>query len=202
MAWMWVARILFLPLIIYELLNAVGVLHQTLTFSWWGLVITSIPVWAALEISFAHFKRKGFRFPWWVIIPVMMAVYFDAIGDIMKFYDLFKWWDQVAHATGSIATTFWAGSVVMPLWKTERLASKYRFLFLACFGVTVGVIYEFAEYFQDVIGATHQLGDGFDTVNDLLWDTFGAVSVAALLPHLKLSHHHDRRSHPKTQNHS
>lgn len=198
---MWVARVLFLPLTVFELLNAVGVLHYTLTFSWWGLAITGLPVWIALEVSFYQFKLRGFRFPWWVIIPVILAVFFDAIGDIMKYYDLFKWWDQVAHATGSMATTFWAGAIIMPLWKTERLASKYRFLFLACFGITIGVLYEFLEYFQDIISATHQLGDGMDTANDLLWDTFGSVTVAAILPHLQLNPHHDRRSHPKTQKH-
>lgn len=200
MIWIWVARCFFAPLSVFELLNALGVLHFTLAFTWWGLVITCIPVWVALEVSFYHYQKRQLHFPWWVIVPVILAVYFDALGDIAEFYNNFLWWDQVAHAMGSIAIACWVGAIVLPVWKVDRLSSKYRFLFLMSFSVFLGVVYEMAEYFEDLISSSRRLGDGFDTVNDLLWDTFGAVLVGALLPKLHISTHHDRRSYSKTQN--
>lgn len=196
--WIWIARICLAPLVAYEVLNAVGILHQQLTFTWWGLVVTSIPVWVALEVSHSYFKAKKQSFPWWVVIPVILAVYFDAGGDIIGMYNKFLWWDQVAHAVGSMATTVWIGAVFFPLWKADRLSVKARFLFLVAAGVLIGVVYELAEYLEDVISASNRLGDGPDTGNDLLWDLFGAVLVAAILPKLKIKPHHDRRSHSKT----
>lgn len=198
MFWMWVARIFLVPLAVFELLNALGILHQPLTFTWWGLVVTSLPVWAVLELAHQRLKKIKKNIPWWVIVPVILAAYFDALGDAEGVYNTFYWFDQVAHCTGSMAATAFVGAILFPFWKVHRLSQKVSFIFLVTCGAALGVVYELAEYLEDIISESHRLGDGYDTANDLLWDVFGAVVVAALIPRL-IQNYHDRRNHTSHQ---
>jgi hypothetical protein len=54
------ARILFALLAFFEVLNYVSVLHFTLVYTWLGLIITVIGIWALMEMT--HRKRaRGCR---------------------------------------------------------------------------------------------------------------------------------------------
>lgn len=200
--WIWSTRFLLLFLVAFEFLNLFGILRVPLTFTWWGLIVTSLPVWVIIELCHSKARRTHTPFPEWVLIIIVFAVYVDAVGDILGLYDQFYWWDQVAHVFGTASATAGCGIVLAPMLGLGTLSSKVQFIIIVAFGMLAGTVYELAEYTEDLISQSHRLGDGLDTGNDLLLDLLGAVLVAAILLRLHPRHSYDRRSHPTSPQHS
>lgn len=171
-------RLGFLGWIVFELLNWQGVLHFTLDFTWGGLVLTASVVWIVLEIISGRLKKAtGQPLPWFVLLAAVLSVSVDALGDLRHWYSGYAWYDQLAHAIGGgvagimVFTSIWqlvqAGKVLIPKWLTG--------VFGLSIAVMLGAFYELEEYLEDVITGSHRLGDGFDTANDILMNTIGAI---------------------------
>ncbi|MEK7178151.1 MAG: hypothetical protein AAB721_00615 [Patescibacteria group bacterium] len=178
------SRFLFFALIIFELLNQAGVLHFTLDFTWFGLVITSVIAWLIVE-TISYFLRKSCGYPLagWAMLIAAAAVYQDALGDILRFYGRFGWYDQSAHFLGGAA----AGGLLLVIINNFNRCGKIKLgyigrgifaLFAASF---FGALYELEEYFEDFFTGSHRLGDGPDTANDLFLNLLGALTIILII---------------------
>jgi hypothetical protein len=175
-----ISRVSVGGLVIFELLNQFGFLHFTLNFTWFGLAITSIVVWLMLEICSYFLKKKyGYCLAGWVLALAAAGLYVDALGDILRWYGKYGWYDQLAHVLGGAAcggifffiiyTFIRAGKIKLGLFGQGTFA-----LFSASF---LGVAYELEEYFEDYFTGSKRLGDGPDTANDLFLNIVGALSI-------------------------
>lgn len=107
------------------------------------------------------------------------AVYVDAFGDIFQWYGMYGRYDEFVHFFGG------APCVAGILALISHFASlRYGIPYWLALGASsvIGTLYEGEEYVEDVIrGTSVRLGDGPDTVTDLLAQLIGSVAVLALV---------------------
>ncbi len=92
------ARIVFLGLIFFEFLNVLKIVRLNTQFTWLGLLITAIALYALLETVARRYERnKGHRLHWSVWIIAAYALSLDAAGDFFFLYHNYAWWNRVVH---------------------------------------------------------------------------------------------------------
>lgn len=175
---LYIVRLAFLALTLFELANLFGILHFELDFSWLGLIFTSLFVWIFLEIvNYYHRQRVGRVLPGFILITTVLMVLVDALGDVLRFYSRFWWYDQLTHALGGIVA---AGVLFFIVWlyltwKKTELGNKFIGLVAVSGTACFAALYEIEEYLETLILHNNRLGDRFDTPNDILWTVVGGI---------------------------
>lgn len=178
------ARLLFVGLIIFELLNYLKILQFSLEYTWLGLVITSSFCLVLLEvIAYKYKQKKGYYLHWSIWLIVVAGLGLDAFGDFFHYYGTLSWWDQLVHLFVSAVACFTLFIVISAFWidkfkfslllKTGRF--KLSLLLAATSTMSLTAIYEIEEYLEDIIFHTNRLGPGTDTVNDLFFNLTGVL---------------------------
>jgi hypothetical protein len=180
---LYLGRILFAGLFIFEFLNWVGLLHFSLEFTWLGLLLTSGAVWLACEMITKEFHHNELppRSQGLAFMGAAIPIYADALGDINRWYGAISHYDKYLHFLGGAAA---AGLVLLVIYTyakrkkasftiSENWVAWISFLI----ATALGVLYEFEEYLEDYFTGSHRSGGGPDTAGDLLFDTFGAILV-------------------------
>lgn len=174
-----IARAGIAGLIIFELLNWVGVLDYTLDFTWLGLIITAGPVWIFLECLNSYFKKKfNSGLPGILFLIAALGLYIDALGDVFKLYSTYYWYDQVAHFIGGTAASIVV--LVTVIKKKINLGNFSQGLVVVSITTFILVLYEMEEYLEDVFFNTNRLGPGSDTANDLYLGLTAATLVTLI----------------------
>jgi hypothetical protein len=168
-------KVTLLPLIVVELLAVFGVLNIQVTYTTFGLLLTSVAVFIAIEVVHrlirAH-HRIGLR--WWSVVPVVTATLLDAGGDLFHWYSMYPWFDTALHFFGTFAATAFVWNIVS-IFLREKSDLRVLLWATCASGIALGAIYEMEEYLEDFFTASHRLGDGPDTGNDLCMDAIGAI---------------------------
>lgn len=117
---------------------------------------------------------------------VTSAVFLHTIGSA-GFYHYFGWWDHLTHALSAslVAAIGYTTLRSIDLYTEEvHLPSRVMFGYILIFVLAFGVIWEIFEYGLDVVAEVtgvmpplSQLGLA-DTVNDLIFNSIGAIVVA------------------------
>lgn len=179
-------RALFACLIIFEILNFFKILNFTLEFTWIGLIITAIACIVLLEMTGHKYKqKKKYSLHWSIWLIVLAGLCLDLFGDIFHFYGKYNWWDQITHMFISAVTCFTLFTIISAFWidkfKFSLLFKKGRLtlslLLAATVTMSLSVIYEIEEYLEDILFDTNRLGPGTDTVNDLVFNLLGVLTV-------------------------
>lgn len=190
-----IIRLGFLTWIVFELLNWAEILHFTLDFTWLGLVLTSGFVWGVLEIISARLnKSTGKPLPWFVFLLALMAVSFDALGDVMHWYVTYEWYDQVGHVLGGSMAALGAFFVFWHLNEAGKISIGKKLASFMAFTTSafLGVLYELEEYLEDVFTGGNRLGSGVDTANDMMWNTIGGLVIVFVIIFLVRKGHTER----------
>lgn len=175
-----IVRSLFAGVILFELLNWIGVLDYSLDFTWLGLVLTSGFVWGAIEITSRKIKKStGRTLPWVVYFGGWFSVTMDALGDVAHWYTEFVWYDQMTHTLGGGMVALIAYFAFWRLYQSQAIKVGRKLLAYMAFTTSafLGVLYELEEYIEDVVTGGNRLGTGVDTANDMMWNTIGALVV-------------------------
>lgn len=173
-----VARFAFGVWILVEVLSWLKVLPLTLEFTWLGLILTASLAWGALEFISWRLRKAGARSLWaWTFIAALLSQCTDAFGDILRLYGTYGWYDQVAHLIGGAVIALILYDLFTALHERARIQLGLKFRgFLSVLGaMAIGSLYELEEYGEDVIFGSHRLGNAFDTGNDMLMNTVGAI---------------------------
>ena len=121
-------------------------------------------------------------------LSVVLALALQAWGEALHLYDSIAWFDNVVH----FSIPFFAGPTlyivlarldVVPDPKDDTRLPHYVGLGVVAFalGVAVGALWEVVEWSSDnMLGSRLQLSND-DTVGDLIADSLGSLSGAALL---------------------
>jgi len=183
---LWVTRILFAGLIAIEAASLVGFLHLQGEYNWFGgLILTALVAWAATEAA-VHFtfREQPSRLPFYLPLLPVAAVYFDALGDFVRWYAQFTWYDRLTHFAGGVAVA----GLLYTFFKSWMPRHNYPVDHAALAFVTVSVtaligsLYEIEEYLEDYFRhIAMRLGDGPDTASDLLFNLLGAVLIVVLI---------------------
>lgn len=151
---------------------------------------------AAMLLPSALCKRWNLQIP-----PYMFAAYalflYGAIilGEVRNFYYTIPHWDTLLHTFSGMMLGALGFSFITILNNSEKipvsLSPAFVAVFTFCFAVTLGVIWEFYEYFADAVLLTNMqkyaLEGGeplvghaalVDTMKDLLVDSLGALGIS------------------------
>ena len=114
-----------------------------------GLFFLSLPV-------VLHRKYK-YRIPSFIYMSIAFVIFAHFIlGEIYRFYDNIGMFDKLLHITGGITIALCGFSIVYGFSKTKsghvRLSPFFTGMFSFCFAMTLLVLWEFFEYWVDMIG--------------------------------------------------
>jgi hypothetical protein len=173
-----VARIAFGTWLCVEILSWVGVFPIHIEFTWLGLVLTAALAWLALEIISWQLHRVGADSLWgWTFLAALLSQCTDAFGDILRLYGTCCWYDQAAHLVGGAVVALVFFNILARLIERDivKLSRAWQGFIAILGSMAVGSLYEIEEYSEDVIFHSNRLGSAFDTANDMLLNTCGAV---------------------------
>ena len=123
------------------------------------------------------------RFESITLIFILMAQY---LGEIVKFYQIFWWWDLVLHAIfGSyvviIALFSLEGIVRRELETTEQRFTFFIILFAFSFSIALGTMWEMFEFAGDYLFKSNMVKGGLeDTSTDMLIKIFAAFITSVI----------------------
>lgn len=102
------------------------------------------------------------------------------LGEVGGAYDRFWWWDTVLHISSGVVLGFIGFLVLYVLQARDKITMSPSLIAFFCFcaAMTAGVIWEFFEFFMDIVfGMNMQKGE-IDTMVDLLVDAAGALAIS------------------------
>lgn len=181
---LYLVRLIFLSLISFELANFFGILDYDLDFSWIGLALTSIFVWVAIEAIHFQFKKSvGKILPSIVLIAPTFSILLDAMGDILKLYSKYIWYDQLAHFVGGMAAAGVIYFAIKIYVSNNNLNLGKKFIgMVSVFGTAFcASLYEIEEYAETLFLHNNRLGDRMDTPNDLFLTILGGFLGALFI---------------------
>lgn len=171
-----VTRGLFLLLLVFEAVGWAGLLPWTPTYSWIGLIVTALAVWACVELI-------DLPSPLWPLFFVGLLL--DATADTFQLYYHVTNWDRLMHLVGGalIAVASWYS--LKPLLPAT-VSVRWRIILVLAMVALVGTMYEGMEWGVDAFysAAYDQdpgaLGNGIDTVEDQLLNLVGGLIVVGI----------------------
>jgi uncharacterized membrane protein YjdF len=175
-------RLVILALIVFEVLNLIGILNFTLDFSWFGLIVTSGVTFIIVEAIYYYFREKGTALPIFPYIMVALGLWLDAMGDVGHFYGRYEWYDQLAHLFGGASVMSVALGIVTRYTTKFKLSVAAIIFASLAFTALFGDLYELEEYLEDELyhKRTVRLGDGPDTANDIMLNLTGGLIAGAV----------------------
>lgn len=114
------------------------------------------------------------------IILLLFIFAAEILGEISDFYYLFPYWDTVLHTLNGFICAGIGLSLADLLNKNEHVKFELSPIFVAlvgfCFSMTIGVMWEFFEYFMDSCFGMNMLKDTIvTTVNSIPTDVVGQL---------------------------
>ncbi len=124
---------------------------------------------AAMEVSFKM------EIPPTLNIIIMLFIFSaEILGEINSFYTIIPMWDTILHTLNGFLAAAIGCSLIVLLNNNERIVFDLSPIFVAivgfCFSMTIGVLWEFFEYFMDVYF-------GLDMQKDTIINTISSVSL-------------------------
>lgn len=119
------------------------------------------------------------------IIILMFIFASEILGEINKFYVIFPFWDTVLHTLNGFLAAAIGFSMIDLLnrseWVKSRLSPLYVSMMSFCFSMTIGVIWEFFEYFMDrLLGLDMQKDTVVHTISSVMLDPAGGNTPTAI----------------------
>lgn len=165
-------------LLIYAIIVGVLTKHWTAVFiSIFALISTFLPS----LISKNYKVNLPAEFEFITIVFIYMTLF---LGEIKGYYLRFWWWDNLLHTFSGIAFGFLGFLLVYILYKAGKISTKPIFLalFAFCFALSIGAVWEIAEFSIDETFHTdmQRRGTGLtDTMHDMIEDALGALFASA-----------------------
>ena len=109
----------------------------------------------------------------------------EILGEMSAYYLTYPFWDTMLHTLNGFLAAAIGFSLVDILNQSEHFSFRLSPLFVAivafCFSMTIGVVWEFFEFFMDVFFGTDMQKDMvLHTLNSVLLDTSGTRTVVKL----------------------
>lgn len=123
------------------------------------------------------------------VIFIFLTLY---LGEFLKFYTIFWWWDLFLHFTFGCYGVIIFLHLIKDVFEKPNNISISRFGIFStfsafCFSITIGTLWEIAEFLCDYFLKTNTVNGGLeDTVTDLIVTAIGAFITCSILYNIKL----------------
>ena len=124
-----------------------------------------------------------------MLIAPTFSILLDAMGDILRLYSKYSWYDQLAHLVGGMAAAgviYFAVKIYVSN-KNFNLGKKFIGT-VSVFGTAFcASLYEIEEYAETLFLHNNRLGDRMDTPNDLFLTILGgSLGALFIMVYLKI----------------
>jgi len=150
---------------------------------YWGYLVTQVGICLVVLLAGEMlFGREG-GFSWPTHVLVAAGCYADVLGNDGGLYAVIDEYDKITHFIG-------VGAVTAALFDAIRILSlrgymtatlQQRLVLAVLLGVAFGMAWEVYEFVGDDIFNTARWRGPWDTANDMLSNTLGALTVATVL---------------------
>lgn len=180
-----IAQSIFIAIFTFEFLNAVHLLSFKIEYSWFGVTLSTAVIFVGISLIESLCSQKlEFQLPGVVWFMGLVLILNDFVGDVLGAYARWEHYDQLIHGlSGVILVGFFLllfeGVARRQSWRVPPVI-----LYALALGMNMigAVLYEIEEYSEDVFFGSRRLGDGPDTVNDLLMSlTCGIATILVVV---------------------
>lgn len=159
-------KVALVYLILRILVVAVLVL-EAFRENWYNVFLCILTLVLFLLPEFIE-KRFKIKLPDGLEITVVVFIFAaEVLGEISEFYIYIEGWDTLLHVVNGFLAAAIGFSLIDILNRSDKiamtLAPKYVALSSFCFSMTIGVLWEFYEYFMDVFFNTDMQKDTYVT---------------------------------------
>ena len=115
------------------------------------------------------------------VIMIETAIFLHGYGVLFMQYDDLIWYDTVTHTVSSVVVglcVFYALMVVDGHDRKVKLGKRGLSLFIVLGMLALSVYWEVFELVVDILTGTNMQYSPFDTMRDMLSNTFGGILVA------------------------
>jgi hypothetical protein len=150
---------------------------------YWGYLTAQVAVFLVLLVGGETLFEKQGGFSWLTHVVASACAYADVLGTDGNLYAMIDEYDKLTHFAGVAALT--AGlydclrAARMRGWISWNPAD--RLMFAIAMGIAIGIGWEVYEFLGDRVFDTGRVAGRWDTANDIVSDSLGAVLVALLL---------------------
>lgn len=152
--------------ILYQVLTLIVIavlIHQAITGRYENCFTCALTLILFLVPNFLEARLKVTLPQTLEVIIILFIFSAEILGEINSFYIKIPWWDNMLHTMNGFLMAAVGFSMVDILNKNDRFKFRLSPLFVAivsfCFSMTIGVLWEFFEFFADMfIGTDMQKG--------------------------------------------
>jgi hypothetical protein len=182
---LWFCRLIIGLLAVFILLNKEAVIERYNPSAWWGITSAAFLAWLFAEWALRNI-HASWRARHMLVVVGATAVYADSFGTMAHYYDDIRWYDKPMHFLGTAAVALWLWYVLRTMLKKQRIRLPLRWhmwlvLTTASF---FGLLFEIFEYTADTLfveDGHYWIGPAPDTVEDILMNTLGALTVVGFM---------------------
>lgn len=149
----------------------------------WTAVFISLSTLTVSLYAVRLSQLVSFRIPSALLTASIVFVYATLfLGEVHNFYERFWWWDVLLHTGSAIGFGLIGSIILILLFRQGKVKASpiVVSVFAFTFAVAIGALWEIFEFGMDqLFGLTMQKNGLFDTMFDLIVDSFGAFFAAA-----------------------
>ncbi len=137
----------------------------------------------AISIPIVLRWRDKITLPVWFIFLIFLALFLHALGVMQGYYDTLNWWDSVTHYFSSMMVAAISFIFIyLADWYLESVHIPPRLMpvIVVAVGCSFGVIWEIFEWSADTLFDTGMQYSLDDTMQDLLMDFLGALTMGVV----------------------
>lgn len=169
---------------------------QTVLFVLFAYTLATVRLGLALGVGFGLFvtllpalvrREYGYSMDPLLVLWITLSIFIHTVGSLGP-YDWFGWYDSVAHTVSAVLIAG-IGYVTLRTFEEHSaeidVPGEFRAVFIVVFVLAAGVFWELLEFASGMLatalGADEPLAvkGVSDIVNDLVFNTLGAVLLAA-----------------------
>jgi hypothetical protein len=131
------------------------------------------------------------KLPFALILLIAVAIFLHGYGVLLMKYDDLVWYDTITHTVSTIVVAlcvFYSLMTVELLDHNTRFSPRWIPLFLSLIMLTFSIYWEVFELVVDMIWNTNMQYSPWDTVRDMVCNTF-SVLVITVSSRFYLKHH-------------
>jgi len=178
--------------LIYVILNLtvlVMLVLEVFNGAWYNVFLCALTL-ALFTLPFIIGRRMKIRVPTALEIIALLFIFAaEILGEMRDYYAAFPYWDKMLHTTNGFLCAAIGLALVSILNDSPdirlQMSPIFVVFFSSCFSMSVGVLWEFLEYFCDLIIHTNMQKDTIlangaidiglnDTMGDLIVNFIGA----------------------------
>jgi hypothetical protein len=171
-----------------QALLVVGLVMFALRRNWENVFLTALVILLTLAPNFLSRRYRVTIPPEFQLISAVFVFLSLFLGSAFDFYYRYWWWDVVLHTSSGFLLGVVGFVALFVLNGTSRLPEGLTPAFLCFFGVTfavtLGVLWEVVEFAVDCAAPAVNMQSRetgvYDTMQDLIVDTTGALIVALM----------------------